>query len=279
MAERPKVESLRWEQDKFGDWKAWVGDVHAQVGEEPFEDKFFALVNNEFVGNAKTVEGAKALALNAIKAHVPTGAEVYQELTTKLGSQAAASDYLQSLGILGHEYAAANGRDGKTPNYVIYDDSKITTNYVHFNRQGGNSRVATQAEMDEAKAYVRKVLGPQVKVEFKDITGYSGEWLDAQQAIEISTTAAAGVLSTAYHEALHGFFSKFVKSDPRVLETLKSLAENDKILQRVAALLAGHPAAVDQLKSGEERLAYIYQFWAAGQLDLPLGKPRTLLIS
>lgn len=206
-----------------------------------------------------------------------TGADVYRALTAKLGSQAAASDYLQSLGILGHEYAAANGRDGKTPNYVIYDDSKITTNYVHFNRQGGNSRVATQTEMDEAKAYVRKVLGPQVKVEFKDITGYSGEWLDAQQAIEISTTAAAGVLSTAYHEALHGFFSKFVKSDPRVLETLKSLAENDKILQRVAALLADHPAAIDQLKSGEERLAYIYQFWAAGQLDLPIGKPRTLL--
>ena len=206
-----------------------------------------------------------------------TGAEAYRALARRFGSQAAASDYLQSLGILGHEYAAANGRDGKPPNYVIYDDSKITTNYVHFNRQGGNSRVATQAEMDEAKAYVRKVLGPQVKVEFKDITGYSGEWLDAQQAIEISTTAAAGVLSTAYHEALHGFFSKFVKSDPRVLETLKSLAENDKILARVAALLADHPAAVDQLKSGEERLAYIYQFWAAGKLDLPIGKPRTLL--
>ncbi len=205
------------------------------------------------------------------------GSQLYKQLANDLGSQAAASDYLQSLGILGHEYAAVNGRDGKTPNYVIYDDSKITTNYVHFNRQGGNSRVATQAEMDEAKAYVRKVLGPQIKTEFKDITGYSGEWLDAQQAIEISTTAAAGVLSTAYHEALHGFFSKFVKNDPRALETLKSLAENDKILQRVAALLAGHPAALDQLKSGEERLAYIYQFWAAGQLDLPMGKPRTLL--
>lgn len=206
-----------------------------------------------------------------------TGAGMYRALARNLGSKAAASDYLQSLGILGHEYAASNGRDGTTPNYVIYDDSKITTNYVHFNRQGGNSRVAAQAEMDEAKAYVRKVLGPQIKVEFKGITGYSGEWLDAQQAIEISTTAAAGVLSTAYHEALHGFFSKFVKNDPRALETLKSLAENEKILARVAALLADHPAALDQLKSGEERLAYIYQFWAAGKLDLPIGKPRTLL--
>ena len=205
------------------------------------------------------------------------GNSIYGFLTAELGSQAAASDYLQGLGILGHEYAASNGRDGKTPNYVIYDDSKIQTNYVHFNRQGGNARVASQAEMDEAKAYVRKVLGPQIKVEFKDITGYAGEWLDAEQAIQISTTAAPGVLHTAYHEALHGFFSKFVKSDPRALDVLRSLAENDKILARVAALLAGHPAAIDQLKSGEERLAYIYQFWAAGKLDLPMGKPRTLL--
>lgn len=205
------------------------------------------------------------------------GNSIYGFLTAELGSQAAASDYLQNLGILGHEYAASNGRDGKTPNYVIYDDSKIQTNYVHFNKQGGNARVASQAEMDEAKAYVRKVLGPQIKVEFKDITGYAGEWLDAEQAIQISTTAAPGVLHTAYHEALHGFFSKFVKNDPRALDVLRSLAQNDKILARVAALLAGHPAAIDQLKSGEERLAYIYQFWAAGKLDLPMGKPRTLL--
>jgi len=224
-----------------------------------------------------TLEEAKKFVADEAKAGSLSGDYIYKGLTQRLGSQAAASDYLQSLGILGHEYAASNGRDGKTPNYVIYDDSKITTNYVHFNRQGGNARVATQAEMDEAKAYVRKVLGPQIKVEFKDITGYAGEWLDAEQAIQISTTAAPGVLHTAYHEALHGFFSKFVKSDPRVLDVLKNLAQNDKILARVAALLAGHPAAIDQLKSGEERLAYIYQFWAAGKLDLPMGKPRTML--
>ena len=145
------------------------------------------------------------------------------------------------------------------------------------NPAGGNSRIASQAEMDEATAYVRKVLGPAIKVEFKNITGYSGEWLDAEQAIHISTTAAAGTLSTAYHEALHGFFSKFVKNNPRALETLKSLAENDKTMGRVVALLSGHPAAIDQLKSGEERLAYIYQFWAAGQLDLPMGQARTTL--
>lgn len=203
--------------------------------------------------------------------------DVYKQLARKLGSQAKASERLQAAGILGHRYAAEGGKNDTHPNYVIYDDSKITTNYVHFSKQGGNARIASQAEMDEATAYVKKVLGPKIKVSFKELTGYSGEWLDAEQAIEISTTSAAGALGTAYHEALHGFFSKFVKSDPRVLDVMKSLAENDKIMGRVAALLAQHPAALQQLSSGEERLAYIYQFWASGQLTLPMGKPRTLL--
>lgn len=258
-----------WERTSDSVWRSGKYVVEQE------DHGYLLFADGKYVGAYSTLAAAKN---GFADSAMTSGQEVYRKLAAKFsGSQAAASDYLQSLGILGHEYAASNGRDGKTPNYVIYDDSKIQTNYVHFNKQGGNSRVASQAEMDEAKAYVRKVLGPQVKVEFKDITGYSGEWLDAQQAIEISTTAAAGTLSTVYHEALHGFFSKFAKSDPRVLDTLKSLAENEKILGRVVALLAGHPAAIDQLKSGEERLAYIYQFWAAGQLDLPLGKARTLL--
>lgn len=43
-----------------------------------------------------------------------------------------ASDYLQAAGILGHRMKAS-AKDGvQNPNYVIYDDSKISTNYVHF---------------------------------------------------------------------------------------------------------------------------------------------------
>jgi hypothetical protein len=90
------------------------------------------------------------------------GADWYRELTKKLGSQTAASDYLQSLGILGHVYAAANGSNGKTPNYVIYDDSKITTNFVAFNRQDQGLN-ATPQEISEARLWLAKVL-PDVRL-------------------------------------------------------------------------------------------------------------------
>ena len=141
----------------------------------------------------------------------------------------------------------------------------------------GSTRVASDADIAEAKAYFHKVLGPKVKVLFKEITGYSGEWLDAENTAVISTMAAAGTMQTAYHEALHAFFSKYVKGDPKVLPIMKALAENERVLERVKALLHEYPAALAQLADGEERLAYIYQFWAAGLLKLGPGPGRTWL--
>lgn len=152
-----------------------------------------------------------------------------------------------------------------------------------FNKQGhsgnakydgwkdGNARVATQQEMDEAKAYALKVLGPKIKVDFKAITGYSGEFIDATNVIEISTTAAAGTLGTLYHEAMHVFFRDFVKGNPRVQAVFESLINDPKHLTKLHDLLDGYPAAQAQLHgpgSGEERLAYTYQFWKAGLLQV-----------
>jgi hypothetical protein len=140
----------------------------------------------------------------------------------------------------------------------------------------GLSRIATQAEMDEATAYAAKVLGPKIKVEFKAITGYSGEFLDATNTIEISTTAAAGTLGTLYHEAMHVFFRDFVKGNQNVQAVFESLVNDPRHLEKLTALLDGYPAAQAQLSSGEERLAYTYQFWKAGLLQVD-AKAKTWL--
>lgn len=134
---------------------------------------------------------------------------------------------------------------------------------------------STDKEVAEAKTYIDRVLGPQIKVDFEKTMGHSGEWIEASETIKIALNAAAGIMPTAYHEALHAFFSKYVKSNPKVLNVMKALAENEQVLARVYALLDGYPAAQAQLRDGEERLAYIYQFWAAGQLDLPTPQART----
>ncbi len=209
-----------------------------------------------------------------------TGEEIYKGLARALGSMELASEWLQAEGVLGHEYAAANGRNGKTPNYVIYDDAKIETNFVQFNKQSSASDAQGQPSTMEERAmaveYVKKVLGPKIKVQFEKDLGYSGEWVDAADTMRIATTAGPGAMQVAYHEALHAFFGKFIKNNPAAFEAFKELADNQPLLQRVNALLAGHPEAQAQLVDGEERLAYMYQFWSAGMLDLPYGKPKTL---
>jgi hypothetical protein len=200
------------------------------------------------------------------------GEKVYYNLTQELGSQAAASDYLQSLGILGHRFASSGGKNDTHPNYVIYDDSKITTNYVHFNQQDARTPRDTPASPEEiakAKAWMNKVL-PKVRVEFEKLTGYSGEFIEAENLVKISTTAAAGVMQTAYHEGLHAFFAGLAKN-PEALRVMSSIADNRVIFRRLQALLAKYPAAQKQLVDGEERLAYAFQFWAAGKLQLPIG--------
>jgi hypothetical protein len=276
------------------EWKkqrAWNGDtVHQLVlgnkllGE--LKDAADTLSGKFEAGNGRygekfdtLAQAQAAVAAKVIGSVSVSGEVIYEGLTQKLGSQAKASDYLQSLGILGHKYAASGGKNNAHPNYVIYDDSKIVTNFVRFNQQKadgeGNGMPASQAQMDEAKAYVQKVLGKDVRVAFEKAMGHAGEWVEAENLIKISTTSAAGQLQTAYHEALHAFFSKYVKNSPHMFEVMKTIAEDPKIVERLHALLDGHPAAQAQLAHGEERLAYAYQFWAAGKLDLPGGAPKT----
>ncbi|MGA0610112.1 hypothetical protein [Caldimonas sp. KR1-144] len=142
-------------------------------------------------------------------------------------------------------------------------------------QEGQSERVATDAEMDEAREYVARVLGPTITTEFERITGYAGEWIEARNVMRISTAAAPGVLQVSYHEAMHAFWSRFVAAHPQLKRTLASVASSPAVLRQLQRLLAGQPAALAQLADAEERVAYAYQFWAAGLLDIAPA-PRTL---
>ena len=137
--------------------------------------------------------------------------------------------------------------------------------------------VASDAEISAAREYLDKVLGPQIKVQFEAITGYSGEWLDAEQTIRLSTMTTAGIGNVARHEAVHAFWSRFAKDNPRVQRVLDSLVNDERVMRRLQALLKDEPAALAQLTDGEERLAYIHQFAAAGMLRLPHTPGTTLM--
>ena len=139
------------------------------------------------------------------------------------------------------------------------------------------SGIAPDADIKAAKDYLDKVLGPQIKAEFEATTGYSGEWVENDNVIKVSTLTNAGVLNVARHEALHAFFSKFIKANPKAVSVLTSLTDDPRVLRRLEALLKDEPAALAQLADGEERLAYIYQFAMAGMLKLPHSPGKTLM--
>ena len=136
---------------------------------------------------------------------------------------------------------------------------------------------ATDEDIQKARDYVKRVLGDQVRADFEEITGYSGEWIEAEDVIKISTLTNAGILSVTRHEALHAFFSKFVANNPKAVAVFRSLTDDPRIISRLEYLLRDEPAALEQLADGEERLAYIYQFAMAGQLKLPYSPGKTLM--
>jgi DNA replication protein DnaC len=127
----------------------------------------------------------------------------------------------------------------------------------------------------KASAWAGKVLAKDIRVAFKDTLGFSGEWLSVPRIINIAKDAASGILGAMHHEGLHAFFTDFIANEPKAIEIFKSITENAEIKARVHALLDGYPAAQAQLSSPEEVLAYAFQFWKAGMLELPYGKPKT----
>ncbi len=240
------------------------------------------------VRGAPTVDAAKKQAeefLRSIGLELTqpgtTGEDIYRYIAYVLGSQAAASDYLQSLGILGHEYAASNGRDGKTPNYVIYDDSKIQTNYVHFSAQRAAGAGMSQAAQKQVLAAIQTMLGNSVQVEFKKLP-HAGEYqrVGADDVIRISVHAL-NPTTVAYHESLHAFFAKLMREGGgSVADVLMRATQDPAVNKRLRELLAGEPAALRQLADPEERAAYMFQFWAAGDQALAAalkGEARSFL--
>jgi uncharacterized protein YjbJ (UPF0337 family) len=156
---------------------------------------------------------------------------------------------------------------------LVARDDNLPDDGGIFNAQRG-TRVATDFEIGVTRRYVEKVLGQQIKVDFEDITGYAGEYIDAESAIKLSTTTGPGVLQTAYHEALHALWAR-LGGHPDVRQALAQVTGDPTVLARIQGLLANEPAALAQLSSAEERAAYAYQFWSAGLLRL--GKPATTL--
>lgn len=167
---------------------------------------------------------------------------------------------------------------------IVFDSSQLKSvdNNGNFSAYDPNIKRSEQktgetfADAAEAQAYLHKALGPQMKTEFVKDLGHSGEWeeSDTGNTIRIALNAGPALLSVAHHEAMHELFSRLtMTSRGDVKEVLLAAAESPIVTRQLERLLAKEPAALKDMRADpEEKLAYMYQFWAAGALNVG---PRT----
>lgn len=161
-------------------------------------------------------------------------------------------------------------------NKIMERDVDGSTAYNMQRTASGNS--STPKALGDAEAYIRKTLGHSVDIEFARML-HEGEFVTnparvpngmAEDVIRISVHSL-DPMSTAHHESLHGFFKKL--RDDRLIDGAAPLfkaADSFRVKEQLERLLTNEPDALQQVRTNlEERAAYMYQFWAAGKLDLP----------
>lgn len=149
------------------------------------------------------------------------------------------------------------------------------------NAERAGSTEVTADEIKAAKDYVEKVLGPDVAVEFAKIlrdkkgkiTGGSGQWYrDNGKAFVQLSLNASNSMSKAHHEAMHEFFQRLMDSNPDAAKVLARAAAGAPIRRQLEQFFHNEPnraAIMKQLDSSEhERVAYMFQLWAAGKLKV-----------
>lgn len=126
----------------------------------------------------------------------------------------------------------------------------------------------TPEQKAAVRAEVEKLLGPDARTLFKNMTT-AGTFanMDGVEVLQIANMAL-DPMGTARHEAAHALVSRLLKADKAAAQTLLAAAGSPTIVTQLRKLLKDHPAAVKQLADPEERLAYMYQFWAAGELQI-----------
>lgn len=140
----------------------------------------------------------------------------------------------------------------------------------------GRAGKLSEADRKAIIAEIRRLRGDKVRVTFEKFAdiGGSGEFsmnpnkTDRLIRIAINSLNPMGV---AWHESLHDFFNVIGgnKVENQMKKSLLESASSPYVMHRLRQLLKDHPDALEQIKTDkEERLAYMYQFWAEGELKV-----------
>lgn len=156
--------------------------------------------------------------------------------------------------------------------YTVKTDAKQLT---QFNAEGSSpTGTVTAQDMAEVKDYIAKVLGPKVKVMLaKTLGGNSASWerVNGEALIKIAAKAA-NPMGKAHHEAMHEFFQRLMDDGSPAADILRQAANSKLVTRQIEQFFHNDPnyAKIKAALAADEheRVAYMFQLWAAGKLKV-----------
>jgi len=144
-------------------------------------------------------------------------------------------------------------------------------------RRAGPEHMVSEADIKHVEKYINDAFGGKIKVAWSD-TMHAGDFthtpgdkkngIDPIYALRVSVHAL-DPQGTAYHESLHALFAHLREQGNKdVIKVLARAAETAPVLNQLKKLLKDEPEALKQLDNREERIAYMYQFYAQEKLTL-----------
>jgi hypothetical protein len=137
------------------------------------------------------------------------------------------------------------------------------------------------------RAEIERILGKKdTEVLFKkleEMDGAQGRFIDLDPIERIQISLMTGApMATAYHEVAHAFFARLAKSNSplakRVMNDLLEFSATPRTRAQLEKLIREHATkdsvddALKQLDDPEERVAFAFQLWRQGKLEVG---PRT----
>lgn len=215
---------------------------------------------------------AKALGIPATIT-LPQGFRQRNEANQDVSNTAAQIGQQVMDGVAGLNANAEGVRD-RLPSHIKSNAETIDAAQVRLN----TTPDAKAIEVSGAIAHFKRTLGPQVRLMLEDaFPGMKGlaDWDAVQHLARISTANPLKIMQLAYHESMHAFFTTVLDKHPEAKAMLERAMSDPKMVTRLEHLLRHSPDAIADMKADpEERVAYAYQFWAAGMLDID-KKPAT----
>ncbi len=159
---------------------------------------------------------------------------------------------------------------------IVADAAKFRKKSAMGPIRGNATSVMTREEKARIVAEIVRMRGADIRVAFAKYAaiGGSGDFSmnpDRTERLIRIAISSMNPTSVAWHESLHDFFSMLgnTKEERALKDSLLKAADDPFVIEKLKNLLKGHPAAVDQVTvDPEERLAYMFQFWAEGALEL-----------